>query len=761
MQHTPVPETMAPQHVFRPPPEDDDSIDIRAILSILWRGKWIIAFSALVGLTLAFFWVSQLETRYRSSAKVIFDQQERNITNIEQVIVSDFSRERMQNELEVLRSTALIERVIDSLNLNQNPEFNPSLLPREPTLRETYFPWLTLPPEAEQIGRGIGLIRPDPPAPDPETLRRRQRLAVIGRVRAGLQLRPVPNSSIIEISFTSARPRTAASIANEIADQYIVEQLEGKLDATRSATEWLSERVLELQQKVEASENAVVQLRAQLTQDAGQSLEITQAQLSELNGALSAAQSREVSLSAQYDRLVVALEQGLDIGAIPEFRESALISTLRGEENDLVSREVTLRASVRESHPSIVRLRGQRDEVQRKIREEAGRLVESIQVERDAATSEIEALTATVRELETKAVRQSAAEIELRQLEREAQASRLLYENFLGRLQETSQQESLQTADARVITPAEVPRFPLSQSRKRGLAMGGIFGLLAGIGIVFFLNRLANTFRTPKEIEDMIGLPVLGSVPAAGPKMKRRDILQLFRDKPNSSLAEAVRNLRTSILFSDVDHPPKTLMLTSSIPREGKSTTSALIAMTSQQMGRSTILVDCDFRLPALSTILQFDADKPGVLSLMNGTAELDEVISVEPDSGLHILMARPNEAKTLLNPADVLSSKKFADLVADLSSKYDLVILDTPPALVVSDARIVSKLADVVLYVVKWDSTPHGVVQEGIAEMRSIGARLIGAAMTMVDEAKAASYSYGPYNYGYYRGRYRDYYVE
>lgn len=740
--------------------EDDDAIDLRALAAVLWRGKWIIAICILLCLLLAFFAVSQQTPVYQASAKVIFDLEQRNVTDIEEVIArSSVSRERLRNEMEVLRSTALIERVIDELNLENNPILNPSLRPPEPSFRERYLSWLTLPPELEELARSMGLITPPPPTPDAETLQRRQRLAVISRLRGGLRLNPVSNSTIIEIGFVSPSPALSTRIANTMAEQYIVEQLEGKLEATRSATEWLNDRVQELQARVEEVENEILTRRARITEDMGQSLDITRSQLAELNAELTAARSRELTLSARHDRLHSALLDNVDIGTIPEFRESAIISRFRDEESELLSRAAALSASVGREHPSRQRIAAQIEDVRRKMRDEATKLVQAVAVERDAAKKEAEAISRRVTALEQKALEQSSAEIELSQLERQAQASKLLYENFLGRLQETSQQESLTSADARVITPAEVPGQPLSQSRKRTLTLGGIAGVVLGVGIVFLLDRLNNTFRSPGQLEDMLQIKVLGSLPALGQKISRRDVIQLFRDKPMSSLAEAVRNLRTSVLMTNIDHPPKTVMVTSSIPGEGKSTSSALLALTSQQMGRKTILVDCDFRLPSMARTLTLDADKPGILSLMNGTATLDGALSVEPDSGLHVLMARENEARTILNPADALSSETFRNLIAMLRDSYDLVIMDTPPVLVVSDARIVSRLADAVLYVVKWDSTVYGAAQEGVKDLHGIEAPLAGAVMTMIDESRAAKYSYE--GYGYYRGRYRDYYLE
>jgi len=335
-----------------------------------------------------------------------------------------------------------------------------------------------------------------------------------------------------------------------------------------------------------------------------------------LTSALTASRTQHAAIQATLARLERALDNDGEISSVPQFRNAPLIQDLRTEESALLSRAVQLEETVGADHPSLRRVTVQLAEVRRKMASEAEQITLSVQLERDALSELMAQLSADVRDLEQKALAQGADEIELRQLEREAQAARLLYENFLNRLQETSQQETLQTADARIISPAEVPNTALSGSRNRTLALGALLGGLVGLGIVFLLQRLNNTFRAVPQLEESVGLSVLASVPIVKRKMHRRDVIDFFRSKPNSSLAEAVRNLRTSILFSNVDNPPKAIMVTSSIPREGKSTTATLIALTSQQMGRSAILVDCDLRLPALANILQFDKDKPGILSL-------------------------------------------------------------------------------------------------------------------------------------------------
>lgn len=758
------------QHTFRAteptpggpasPDQDEDTINLSALLRLLWSGKWLIIGTALLFLVLGYFYTTQQTPLYRATATVIFDLQQTNVANIDDVVAArDYERGAdLQNQIEVLRSTALIERVIEKLDLAGNPEFNPARA--EPEVG--FFDWLTLPPELEDMLQSAGLAAPDPPPANPALQERRLRLAMIDRVREGLTLAPVRNSTVIRISFTSVNPNTAQRVANAIADQYIVEQLEGKLEATRSATEWLSNRVLQLQEQVSTAEAAVSDAESQLAAAAGQTLEITQAQLTELNSALGAARAREIALSSQVDRLQEALNNGVDFGAIPEFRDALLIQTYREQESDLLSQRASLLVSVSESHPSVRRADAQLADVRSKIRDEAQRVVESYQVQLAAVRGEAAELARQVRDLEEKSLEQSAGEIALRQLERQAQASRLLYENFLGRLQETSQQESLQTADARVISPAEVPRFAMTGGKRRILAVAGLAGLMLGIGIVFLLDRLNNTFRSPGQVEQEIGLPVLASIPLVpGTENRRRDILEHFRDKPGSALAEAVRGLRTSILFSNVDRPPGVVMLTSSVPREGKSTTAVLLALTSQQMGKSTIIVDCDMRLPAVPTLLDYDMSRPGLMAALDAPDALDDAISVEEKSGLHILTIRTSDAGLTQNAADILSSRKFRALIEALRERYDFIVLDTPPTLVVSDARIIAGFVDSVVFSVKWDATPRGAGSEAIKQLRSIGAPVTGAVMTMVNEAKAAQYAYDGYGYGYYGGQYKDYYVD
>ena len=452
-----------------------------------------------------------------------------------------------------------------------------------------------------------------------------------------------------------------------------------------------------------------------------------------------------------------AIEEGEDFGTVSEFRNSAVIQDLRRQESDLLSQRASLRTSVDEGHPALERLARRLGEVRESIRREAGRIAESLAAELKATRGKAAELEADLRRLETKALEQSREELRIKQLEREAEASRALYENFLARLNETSEQQGLQRADARILSRAQGPGRPETTSKRMIVVGAGGAGILLGFALVFLLEKLNNTYRSLSEVEEATGRSVLATLPRIGLRTRRHDVLAHIREKPSGSLAESVRNLRTSILFSNVDAPPGVVMFTSSAPREAKSTTSMLVALTSQQMGRSAVVVDCDLRLPALSNLFPADEDRPDLLNVIEGSVPIEDAVGVEAQTGLHVLTTRALKRRAPINAADILSSRRFASVIESLRRRYDLVILDTPPALVVTDARIVSRLADAVVFAVRWDSTPRGAVLEGLRELDSVNAPVAGLVLTLVNESKAAKYAYD--KYGYYKGRYRDYY--
>lgn len=739
---------------------DDDQLDIRHLLLTLWRRKWLIITCSLVLAALATLVVSQIAPSYTAKAKVLFEEDRMNIIDIQEVLIrGDFTQDGLQNKIEIFRSTGLLNRVAERLKLNETPEFNAELRTGPPDLKERLGNLFGISAFISDTLADLGVInRPPLNARDEAEIAEQKRRALIERLRQELELNPVSDSRVIQIGYATGNPELSAAIVNTVADEYILGQLDAVLDATRSATDWLSGRVQELQDRVRKDEEAVERKRSELTLSAGQGSDITREQIQALSSNLAETRATASDLEARLARITEAMADRRDPGSVTEFRESDLIQRLRSQENALLEQEVSLKASVARGHPALRKLGDRLEQVRVNIREEAERIADAIANDLAAARAQEAGLVADLQSLEAKALDQSREELELRQLEREAQASRLLYENFLARQKETAEQQGLQTPDARILSPAEPPAMADAARKKLIILAAAIAGGLIGTGIVFLLESLNNTFRNPDELEAALGKGVLATIPRIGSRMRRGQVLDYLKKKPNSAFAESFRNLRTSILFSNLDSPPKVVMFTSSIPREGKSTSSTFVAMTSAQMGKSTIIIDCDLRMPTLAESLNVPTTKAGLLPLLEGKVEFEDALHIDEATGLHVLAVHGDGRKPVTNAADVLSSNRFSSLIQNLRKHYDLVILDTPPALVVADARIVASVCDAVVYTVKWDGTPRGAVTQGMHELDSVNAPVAGLVMTFVNEARASKYNYDGYQH--YRGRYKDYYV-
>ncbi|WP_420391477.1 GumC family protein [Acuticoccus sp.] len=730
------------------PSGDGRGLDLRQALRFVWRSKWVIVVGAVVGACVALLKIAAMTPTYTASATVLFMPEQRNVVDIEDVLTRSAADDDLRNQIEILRSRTLMTRVVERVGLHGVPYFNPELQPGPGAFARaldwrSYVPWETL--------ADVGIIDAPDPAPalaEADRVAAQKALARDILIYA-LVIQPVPNSRVIRLSMTLTDPQLAARAVNAVAQEYITAQLDASLAATREATVWLSERVEELKVEVAEAEAAVSTYRADLSERTGQTAQVLEQQLDSLNTALAAAQARRAAADIRHQRAREAMRDTDRLAVIREFQDSGTITAARARERELITGRAELARLVPEGHERLrlfdLRIAGQRNE----IRGEAERIVNALESETAVATDEVETLRDQVSALEERLQAQGAEEVRLRELEREAEASGLIYQNFLGRLKETTQQQTLAEADAVILSPAEPPRHADSASKKRLAVVTTLFGAALGLGVAILLDRLNNTFREVEQLEELTGLQVLGTVPSLGSRMERHEVLQFVLEKPSSSLAEAIRSLRTSLLFSRVDEPPQVVMFTSTVPGEGKSTTSLLLALTSAQMGRSAIIVDCDLRRPSLNTFL---GDRPdatsGLTDVLEGTMTLEEAATVDPVTGLTILAGFPGEG-TVINAADVLASDRFGYLLEDLRERYDLVILDAPPTLSVTDARIVARRVDTTLYCVKWDATARDTVLEGLREFALVKPTIAGIVATMVNVRQSAHYGYG----GYYRG--------
>ena len=748
----------APRHpddygIASPVDPVDDGFDVRRAMALLWRARWKIGIGALVGLLLAAVQIAGTRPTYTAVATVLFSPEQRNIVDLKEVLRQP-TNDGLRNQIEILRSTNLMLRVVDRLRLTARAQFNPALAgpPGGLSRLRQFLSWRTYVPSGALAFLGI---IPRPAVRDPADPRVAAAARTEARVRLSgmVVLSPVPASRVINIAVTTDTPALSAEVVNAIAHEYITAQLDAKLSATREATLWLSDRVEELKNELAAAEASVTTYQADLAARTGQTASVLEQQLGTLNLGLAQAAARRAAAEIRHLRARDAMTDPASIAAVTELQTSAAIAEARRQQRQLEVDRAELAGLVAPGHDRLRLYDARIDSVREAIRTEVERVVSTLGNEVRVAGDEETDLRAKVAALEERLQEQSGQEVKLRQLEREVEASRLIYQSFLGRLKETTQQEKLEEADAVVLSPAEPPRHADSGSRKRVVLLSLMLGAGLGLGASVLRERLDNAFRSLDDLQRLTGLSVLGTVPMAGRDARRADVMDHVLDRPSSHLAEAVRSLRTSLLFSHIDRPPQVVMFTSSEPGEGKSTTSLLLALTSAQMGKSAIIVDCDLRRPALADFFGERAVRnAGLRGVLDKSVTLADATVTDPVTGLAILSTDVQEG-TVLSAADVLSSDRFGALLTTLRESYDLVILDAPPTLSVTDARIVAQRADATLYCVRWGVTPRDTVLEGLRELRLVRPNIAGVVATMVDVGKAGRYGYPGYTPG--RGGY------
>ncbi|PJE36147.1 chain-length determining protein [Pseudooceanicola lipolyticus] len=697
--------------------EMDDVIDLGALLSVLWRGKWIIGFITVLAVLAGGYYAYVAATPlYTAKSVVMLETREERVTDLESVIGGLSGDSSVINsEAEVLRSRSLLKKVVAQLNLERDPEFNADLRPPE---------WQDQ--VKARIRGAIASLLPAGPETTPavDEYPDAQTEALVNALLARMTVRNIPQSLVFEITVKTEQPQKSARIADKVAELYVLNQIEVKFEATEQATTWLTERVTQLQTELELAESRVKDFTASTALVNAESLQAQERQLKELRDRIQAMQLSATNVQARVEALRSA--------GTPE--DKAAIA------NDSRLTRLLQEASSDPTAMTAFDLRYQQ-------------IIDRGELELSRANSQLAALSTSRDEMQTQIETQGQDLIRLQQLTREAEASRLLYEHFLSRLKETAAQEGIQQADSRVLSQAVPPAVPSEPRKSLVLAMAGMLGLMLGVGLVLIREARKNTYRTARDLELSTGYTVMGQVPLL-PARKRRDTVTYLATKPTSAAAEAIRNLRTSIMLSNVDRPPKVIVTTSSIPGEGKTMLSLALAQNFSGMGKKVLLIEGDIRRRVIGQYLG-QAPKDGLLSVLSGTQPLSELVVHDDGIGADILIGE----KTSANAADIFSSESFARLLAEAKREYDLIVLDTPPVLVVPDARIIAQNADVILFAVKWDSTSKSQVEEALRMFESVNQRVSGLILNHISPKGMKRYGYGG-KYGAYSAYGRKYYV-
>ena len=575
----------------------------------------------------------------------------------------------------------------------------------------------------------------------------RQEAALIGFIHGGLQITQVPKTRILEIRFTNSDPQLAARVVNTLINVYIEQNFKTRFESAMQTSDWLSKQLSDLQLKVEASQEKLVRYQREhgiLGIDEKQNI-VTQ-KLDELNRELTEAEADRIQKEARY-RLIANGNAEL----LSNMDSTSLLSKLHAQEVDLKTQIAQAEVHLGPAHPHIIELNSQLKLVQKASQGEVDKLAGRIKSEYLTAAQRESMLRAAMDQQKQQANTLNESAIEYTLLRRDVDSNRQLYEGLLQRLKEASVSAGLRSSNIRIVDPARVPLSPARPDRRRNVMLALAMGLVGGVVLAFVLESLDNTVRTPEQAQQLSGIPPLGIIPAmnsdsairrltpkvlaALPAEKKGEALGeevelASHNRPRSDIAESYRALRTSILLSASGAPPKVILVTSALPQEGKTTTSINTAIVLAQNGAKVLLVDADMRRPSVHRVFGVNS-KVGLSTLLAGSTSFEESTLTSSDvPNLTLLPAGPQPPQ----PAELLHSESMKRSLTQWREQYDHIVIDSPPALSVTDSVLLSVQADTVVLVIRAASTRKAALRRACDLLGQVNAQVMGFVMNGVD---------------------------
>ena len=715
--------------VAPPAAESNDSWQLRDKIAFIWRHWILVLCMAALGLLGGFVFLSTVTPLFTASTQILLDPQSDRapVQGPNATVITAIDPAALDNQIAVIRSDGLLARVVQRKNLAPRVDV----------------------PAAAASEAGEPQRAPDPAAV--AKANEASKDGAVARLRKALEVKRSGVGYIISVSITDPSAEKSAELANAVADTFILSKLDSRFDSAKRASGWLSDRLAELKEQLRLSEEAVSQFRIEHNLVTGVSkVTLTEQQLSDLNTKLIEARADTNAKKARVEFLEKALTGGSYAGLPTIFQSSAMLA-LQQRLTDVSQKEADLLARYTARYPATINVQAEKRDIERAIDVEAKRQIATIKTEYALAQAREQQTEEALKEATGQTGSDDKISIELRQLERTAAVNKVLFEEFLQKARIADNTSTFEVRDAIVLTSAKVPNLPEFPKRTNTLASALLIGLGIGLVCAFAVDKLNAGFMTPRQVEEQLQLPLLASVKRLGAAErtvdgKRLSLPVYVYQRPLSGFAEAIRSLRTAIKMTDVDHPPKIILVTSTRPGEGKTTTAICLAVSAAQAGLKALIIDADFRHNSCSKFFGKQKAK-GLVDILGEDTDLREAITRDEGTGVMVLPA----GSATQNPPDLLGSEKMKVLIETFRSTFDLVIVDSPPVGPVIDPQVISLICDKVLFVVQWATTAREVVQSSLEKFpdpRKIG----GVVLTMVNEQRAQKY--GSYGSGYYYGR-------
>ena len=748
---------------------------------------------------LALFLLLQFDPEYEAHSQVLINSSEENVANMNEVVQrAPLSAFTVLSEIQVLQSRRLAGRVVDSLNLMDNPEFNPTLEPGLFGEIAIFFDGLAGRPEkpwkVPMVEPGLptlttldadteaALENPDAaPQPAPVEMTRKDeggglfgfiadlfysialpsepltekavRDMVISEFLDQSNILTTGKTYVIDILYYSVDRRLAAKIANTIAEKYLTAQLDQKLEATQRANVWLSDQIERLRTDVEAAERAVEEYRSKAGLLKGGFNTLASNEVADLNTKYIEARAKSAELEASVRQITSQMNTPGGIATIPEVLNNTLIQQLRQQESLVIRKRAELSEELGPRHPTLIRANEEIEKLRTQINSEVQKVVQSLRAQAQRAKERERQFKAELDRVKARVGRLNQSEVQLRALEREAEASRNLFESFLQRSRETSTQASLQEPDAVILSDAPVPLEPTYPPVFLIMGFVIVASLALGVGTAFLTEMFDKRFRSVEQIEGRVRVSPLGLSPA----IKKGKAADEVVNDPLSPFSESIRRLNSAIQVSTSEgNAPKVIAITSLVPGEGKTSVSVSLSRLVARSGQKVLLIDFDGRRPSVHTAMGQKLT-PGVSDILLGAAKIEDVMRKDERSGADVITA----GRQVQDPAQLLGVGRLAEFINEMRDKYDLIIIDTPPLGAVADALILSRRADTTVLVSQWNKVMQDEVVWGVRQLRDAGATLAGILVTQVNLKRQAGYGYQDPTVGYRSGSYYRYYAD
>ena len=724
------------------------TVDLRELARIL-RRRWKLVAAPPIGLTtLALVYLIATSTLYTATSTVLVDPRRSTAIESNQAAMqmSNFGTDdaTIESETLLIQSIAILQRVVEKLRLTEDPEFTPKpgLLDPIKRLFSSGGSDAGASPEDAAKARSVDILQ------------RRMKVTRQG------------TTFLVDINVSSESPRKAAVIANAVAESYFEEQVRAKNDSTRIASSWLNGQIDALKSRVVAAERAVEDYRSANNLTVSQGVTVNDQQITDLNNQLISARVQTAEARAKFDQAQQLGKSGGDQGGISAAISSDIISRLRTQYAEIAKNEADLLSKYGPRHPQVANIHAQLRDTQRLINEELQRILQSTRHDYEVARSREASLQQSFDQLQGVSSSSGQAQVRLRELQREAEANRTLYEAYLARYKESTAQESLEMPDSHVVTKASVPIAP--SWPKTWFVLGLALTLGFGVGSVsaFLADYLDQRVKTLEQAEQITGVPSLAAVPLIDARelarLAKRGRSELSRynpattrllpaalqpplmryalDVPGTFFAEAIRAVRLALQRTMRVQPIRIVLVTSALENEGKTTLAANLAQSIATLGIRTLLIDADLRNPQLTRSLCPHADA-GLLDLAMNRATPEQAILVDRSTGLSILPS------TAVKQADLITELMFSERIVEvldlLRSRYELIVIDSPPLVPLVDGRALAELADRIVLALAWDQTPGEVLAHTIDLLAPVHDRILGTVMTLVDLSRLRFYDY------------------